>query len=102
MPKLRISGALQYLLWFLGKNERNKCGGVPKWAYMVGNLREKRKVDCSKRPSKKKNLEKKYSWTKAKRKNEERKEVEVQFELYYVKLVELMIFEKKKLCSTSL
>ena len=46
---------------------------------------------------KKKNLEKKYSWTKAKRKNEERKEVEVQFELYYVKLVELMIFEKKKI-----
>ena len=27
MPKLRISGALQYLLWFLGRNERNKCGG---------------------------------------------------------------------------
>ena len=57
MPKLRISGALQYLLWFLGRNEINKCGGVPKWAYMVGNLREKRKVDCSKRPSEK-NLEK--------------------------------------------
>ena len=55
MPKLRISGALQYLLWFLGRNERNKCGGVPKWLYMVGNLREKRKVDCSKRPSEKKN-----------------------------------------------
>ena len=54
MPKLRISGALQYLLWFLGRNERNKCGGVHKWLYMVGNLREKRKVDCSKRPSEKK------------------------------------------------
>ena len=52
MPKLRISGALQYLLWFLGRNERNKCGGVPKWLYMVGNL--KKKVDCSKRPSEKK------------------------------------------------
>ena len=63
---------------------------------MVGNLREKRKVDCSKRPSEKKNLEKKYSWTKAKRKKfEERKEIEVQFELYCVKLVELVLFEKK-------
>ena len=62
---------------------------------MVGNLREKRKVDCSKRPSEKK-FGKKYSWTKAKRKkNEERKEVEVQFELYCVKLVELVLFEKK-------
>ena len=52
----------------------------------------------------KKKFEKKWSWTKAKRKKkfEERKEVEVQFELYCVKLVELMIFERKKLCSTSL
>ena len=52
MPKLKIRGALQYLLWFLGRNERNKCGGVPKWLYMVGNL--KNKVDCSKKPSEKK------------------------------------------------
>ena len=57
---------------------------------------EKKKVDCSrkdqvKKKKKKNGLEKKN-----------RKEVEVQFELYYVKLVELMIFEKKKLCSTSL
>ena len=90
MPKLRISGALQYLLWFLGRNEKNKCGGVPKWIYMVGNLR-KRKVDCSKRPGKKWKKEKeKWSWTK-----EEEKKIEVQFELYYVKLVELVLFEKK-------
>ena len=55
---------------------------------------EKKKVDCSrKRPSEKK---------KVLKKKRNRKEVEVQFELYYVKLVELMIFEKKKLCSTSL
>ena len=54
MPKLRISGAMWYLLWFLGRNESNKCEGVPKWIYMVGNLREKRKVDYSKRPSEKK------------------------------------------------
>ena len=32
---------------------------------------------------------------KQKEKNEERKEVEVQFELYCVKLVELVLFEKK-------
>ena len=57
MPKLKISGALQYLLWFLRMNERNKCGGVPKWLYMVGNL--KNKVDCSKRPS-----ERKKNWKK--------------------------------------
>ena len=50
----------------------------------------------------KKKSEKKWSWTKAKRKkNEERKEVVVQFEFYCVKLVELVLFEKK-LCSTSL
>ena len=90
MPKLKISGALQYLLWFLGRNERNKCGGVPKWIYLVGNL--KNKVDCSKRPSEKKiGLEQKQKG----KKNEERKEVEVQFELYCVKLVELVLFEKK-------
>ena len=71
-------------------------GGVPKWIYIVGNLKKKEKVDCSKRPSEKEK-EKKWSWTKAKE-----KKIEVQFELYYVKLVELMIFEKKKLCSTSL
>ena len=53
MPKLKISGAMWYLVWFLGRNEKNKCGGVPKWIYMVGNLR-KRKVDCSKRPSERK------------------------------------------------
>ena len=52
MPKLRISGAMWYLLWFLRRNEKNKCGGVPKWIYMVGNL-WKRKVECLKRPSEK-------------------------------------------------
>ena len=25
-----------------GRNERNKCGGVPKWLYMVGNLKKKK------------------------------------------------------------
>ena len=93
MSKLRISGALQYLLWFLGRNERNKCGGVPKWLYMVGNL--KNKVDCLKRPSEKKNFKKKWSWTKAKRKKNEERKVVVQFEFYCVKLVELVLFEKK-------
>ena len=63
---------------------------------MVENLREKRKVDCSKRPSEKKNLKKNMVLNKSKKKkNEERKEVEVQFELYCVKLVELMLIEKK-------
>ena len=60
MPKLRISGALQYLVWFLGRNERNKCGGMPKWLYMVGNL--KNKVDYSKK--KKRPSEKKKIWKK--------------------------------------
>ena len=54
---------------------------------------KKRKVDCSKRPSEKKNgLEQKQ-----KEKNEERKKVEVQFELYCVKLVELMVLFEKNL-----
>ena len=44
------------------------------------------------------NKRKKYGLKqKQKEKNEERKKVEVQFELYYVKLVELMICEKKKI-----
>ena len=42
MPKLRISRALQYLLCFLGRNERNKCGGMPKWIYMVGKFEKKK------------------------------------------------------------
>ena len=58
MPKLRISGALQYLLWFLGRNEINKCGGVPKWLYMVENLRKKNGL-FKKRPSEKKSKKKK-------------------------------------------
>ena len=63
---------------------------------MVGNLREKRKVNCSKRPSEKKNLKKMVlNKSKKKKKFEERKEVDVQFELYCVKLVELVLFEKK-------
>ena len=50
----------------------------------------------------KKKIEKKWSWTKAKRKkNEERKEVEVQFELY-CKVSGIGIIWKEKLCSTSL
>ena len=62
---------------------------------MVGNLREKRKVDCSKRPSEKKNLKKNGLEQKQKEKKiEERKEVVVQLEFYCVKLVELVLFEK--------
>ena len=57
MSKLRTSGAMWYLLWFLGRNERNKCGGVPKWIYMVGNL-WKRKVDCSRKDQVRKKIEK--------------------------------------------
>ena len=73
-----ISEALQYLLWFLGRNERNKCGGVPKWLYMVVNL--KKKMDFSKRPSekKKKFWKKKWSWTKAKRKKKLKKRYKAQ------------------------
>ena len=57
---------------------------------MVGNLR-KRKVEYSKRSSEKNG--------KNEKKNEEWKEVEVQFEHYCEKLVELILFEKKeKLC----
>ena len=50
-----MSGAMWYLLWFLGRNERNKCGGVPKWLYMVGNLREKKKSGLFKKTKWKKN-----------------------------------------------
>ena len=44
-----------YYGFWEGMKEISKKWGVPKWIYMVGNLREKRKVDCSKRPSEKKN-----------------------------------------------
>ena len=59
---------------------------------MVGNLRKKNGL-FKKRPSEKK---KKMVLNKSKmKKNEERKEVEVQFKLYCVKLVELMLLENK-------
>ena len=55
----------------------------------------KRKVDCSKRPSEKKNLKKKMVLDKSKKKKNEERKVVVQFEFYCVKLVELVLFEKK-------
>ena len=63
---------------------------------MVGNL-WKRKVDCSRKDQRKKNVEKNGLEQKQKEKKmkKERKEVEVQFERYCVKLVELVLFEKK-------
>ena len=65
---------------------------------MVGNLREKRKVDCSKRPSEKKKIGKKMVLNKSKKKkNEERKE-EVQFELY-CKVSGIGIIWKEKNCA---
>ena len=76
MPKLKISGVMWYLLWFLRRNERNKCGGVPKWLYMVGNL--KKKVDCSKKPSEKeKRKEKGLEQKKKKWKRKKKKKIEV-------------------------
>ena len=70
---------------------------------MIGNFREKKEKWIFQKDQVKKKLKKNMVLNKSKKKkNEERKEVEVQFELYCVKLVELMIFEKKKLCSTSL
>ena len=57
---------------------------------------EKKKSGLFKKRASEKKIEKKYGLEqKQKEKNEERKKVEVQFELYCVKLVELMIFGKK-------
>ena len=97
MPKL--SGALQYLLRFFGRNERNKYGGVSKWIYMVGNLR-KRKVDCSKRPKGKKK-KKKWSWTKAKEKIKRKKKLSVIWALL-CKVSGCDVIGKEKLCYTNL
>ena len=80
MPKLRISGTLQYLLWFLGRNEKNKCGGVPKWLYIVGNLKKKSglfkkdQVKSEKKKIWKKNMvlnksKKRKKWRKKKSRN---------------------------------
>ena len=93
MPKLRISGALQYLLWFLGRKERNKCGGVPKWLYTVGNL--KKKMDCSKRPSEKEKEKRKGSWTK-------RKKNRSAIWALLCKVSGIGIIGKEKVCFTSL
>ena len=41
---------------------------------MVGNLREKRKVDCSKRPSEKKEFEKKYGLEQKQKEKKMKKE----------------------------
>ena len=70
-------------------------GGVPKWIYIVGNLKKRKsglfKKTKWKRKRKKNGLEqkqKKKKWWKRK------KELEVQFEHYCVKLVELMLLKK--------
>ena len=66
--------------------------------YTLLEIWKKEKVDCSKRPSEKKNgLEQKQKKKKWRKKN-----TGAIWALFCVKLVELMIFEKKKLCSTSL
>ena len=63
---------------------------------------EKEKWIVQEKTKWKKKLKKKCSWTKAKRKkNEERKEVEVPFKLY-CKVSGIGIIWKEKLCSTSL
>ena len=65
---------------------------------MVGNLREKKEKWIVQKDQVKKKLKKKIVLNKSKKKkkwNEERKEVEVQVEFYCVKLVELVLFEKK-------
>ena len=104
MSKVRISGAMWYLLWFLGRNERNKCGGVPKWIYMVGNL-WKRKVDCWKRPKvkkrKKNGLEQKQK-KKMKREKERKKRSRSAIWALLCKVSGIGIIWKEKLCSTSL
>ena len=77
-------------------------GGVPKWIYIVGNLKKKKKWIVQKDQVKKKKKKNGREQKQKKKNDEKEKKIEVQFELYYVKLVELMIFEKKKSCSTSL
>ena len=63
---------------------------------MVGNLKKKWIIQKD-QVKRKKNFEKKngLEQKQKEKKFEERKEVEVQFELYCVKLVELVLFEKK-------
>ena len=94
-----------YLLWFLGRNERNKCGGVPKWIYMVENLREKRKVDCSKRPSEKKNgLEQKQKKKNEKKKKKRKRKKRIRSAIWALLCKDsgIDVIGKEKLCSTSL
>ena len=103
MPKLRISGALQYLLWFLGRNEKNKCGGVPKWLNMVGNLKKKKwivqKDQVKKKRRKEKGLEqKKKKWKRKKKKEKNRSAIWT----LLCKVSGIDIIWKEKLCSTSL
>ena len=54
--------------------KKNKCGGVPKWLYMVGNLKKKSGLfKKTKWKVKKKNWKKYGLEQKQKEKNEERK-----------------------------
>ena len=88
---------------FLGRNEKNKCGGVPKWLYMVGNLREKKKSGLFKKTKwkrkkrKEKGLEqKKKKWKRKKKKNRNA------IWTLLCKVSGIGIIWKEKLCSTSL
>ena len=75
---------------------------MPKWLYMVRNLRKK-KVDCSRKDQVKKKCKKKWSWKKMMRKKKE-KEKKSKSEIWALlcKVSGIDDIWKKKLCSTSL
>ena len=79
-----------------GSKERNKCGGVPKWLYMVGNLRKKKWIvqkNQVKKKKKKNGLEKKI-----KKKKKSRSAIWA----LLCKVSGIDVIWKVKLCSTSL
>ena len=71
---------------------------------MVGNLREKRKVDCSKRPSEKKNLKKNGLEQKQKEKKMKWRKKRSRSASWALlcKVSGIGIIWKEKLCPTSL
>ena len=84
--------------------KKNKCGGVPKWLYMVGNLKKKKWiVQKDQVKSEKKKFEKKYGLEqKQKEKKWRKKKSRSAIWALLCKVSGIGIIWKKKLCSTSL
>ena len=81
--------------------KKNKCGGVPKWLYMVGNLKKKKWIVQKDQVKKKKRKENGFEQKKKKWKRKKKRSRSASWALL-CKVSGIGIIWKKKLCSTSL